>query len=160
MAEIEDIADDGTATAIAAKLRVLIGRLARAFREQTGTGQLNWSQLSVLIRLDRDGPGTVTVLARAEGMRPQSMSALISDLEAAGLVSGAPDPGDGRRTILSLTDAGLDALVASRAARQDWLARRIRSRFDPEERVQLVAAMDLFDRLMAREAAEAAFEDI
>ena len=38
-------------------------------------------------------------------MRPQSMGPLIAALEAAGLVSGAPDPKDGRQTMLSLTEA-------------------------------------------------------
>ena len=45
-------------------------------------------------------------LACAEGMRPQSMNTVIADLDAAGLIRGAPDPADGRRTVISLTDAG------------------------------------------------------
>jgi DNA-binding MarR family transcriptional regulator len=36
-------------------------------------------------------------------MRPQSMGSAVALLEAAGFVSGAPDPSDGRQTILSLT---------------------------------------------------------
>ncbi len=95
--------DDAHAMALAGDLRVVIGQLRRRLREQSGFGDLSWSQTSVLSRLDREGPGTVTSLARAEGMRPQSMGATVSALEAAGLVSGSPDPKDGRQTILSLT---------------------------------------------------------
>jgi len=40
----------------------------------------------------------VSALARAEGVRQQSMGATISALEEAGLVKGSPDPADGRRT--------------------------------------------------------------
>src|SRR5882672_9778771 len=91
------------ASALAGDLRVLIGKLKRRLREQAHTGDLTWSQMSVLSRLEREGPATVTTLARAEGVRPQSMGATVSVLEEAGLVSGAPDASDGRQTILSLT---------------------------------------------------------
>ncbi|HEY0339399.1 MAG TPA: MarR family transcriptional regulator, partial [Steroidobacteraceae bacterium] len=93
------------APALATELRVLVGHFKRRFREKVNLGDLTSSQLAVLRRLDSDGPATVTSLARAEGMRPQSMGANIAALEAAGLVSGAPDPNDGRQTILSLTAA-------------------------------------------------------
>jgi DNA-binding MarR family transcriptional regulator len=65
----------------------------------------------------------VTTLARAEGVRPQPMSATVSALESAGLVGGSPDPGDGRQTILSLTDTCQEWLKAGRAAKEDWLPR-------------------------------------
>ena len=86
--------------ALAAELRVLVGQLKRRLREQSSLGDLTESQIAVLRRLDSEGPATVTTLARAEGMRPQSMGANIAALEAAGLVSGAPDPNDGRQTML------------------------------------------------------------
>ncbi|HEY0780561.1 MAG TPA: MarR family transcriptional regulator [Gemmatirosa sp.] len=57
----------------------------------------------VILRLERDGPASVAELARAEGVRPQSMGATVAVLEAAGLVDGTPDPTGGRRTVLSLT---------------------------------------------------------
>ena len=46
-------------------------------------------------RLEKDGPATASSLARAEGMRPQSMGAVVAALESAGLMRGAPDPTDG-----------------------------------------------------------------
>lgn len=90
---------------LASELRVLIGKLKRRLREEAHSGDLTWSQTAVLSLLEREGPATVTTLAKAEGVRPQSMGATVSVLEAAGLVSGAPDPGDGRQTMLSLTPA-------------------------------------------------------
>ena len=96
---------DMQTAAIATELRVLVGQFKRRFREKVNLGDLTPSQLGVLRRLDSDGPATVTTLARAEGMRPQSMGANIAVLEAAGLISGTADPNDGRQTILSLTTA-------------------------------------------------------
>ena len=89
-------ADSRTAVAqlLAGELRVLIGKLKRRLREQANPGDFTWSQKSVVIRLEREGPATVTTLARAEGVRPQSMGATVAVLEAAGLVRGSPDPRD------------------------------------------------------------------
>src|SRR6201997_13422 len=91
-------------SALAEDLRLLIGTLKRRLREQGQREDLPPSQVAVLLRLEKDGPATVSSLARSEGMRPQSMSSAISALEAAGLVRGAPDPDDGRQTIKALTD--------------------------------------------------------
>jgi DNA-binding MarR family transcriptional regulator len=138
---------DDDARALAAELRVLIGKLKRRLREQASIGDFTPSQLSVLRRLDRDGPATVTALARAEGMRSQSMGATISVLEAAGLVSGAPDPNDGRQTILSLTPACRKWIKAGRAAHEDWLFRSIQTKLAPEEQGELASAVELLKRI-------------
>jgi DNA-binding MarR family transcriptional regulator len=81
-------------------------------------------------------------------MRPQSMGAVVSALEAAGLVDGVPDPADGRQTILSLTDTCLRLIREGRAARQDWLHRKIEARLSLEEQEQLRTSLDLLRRLV------------
>jgi DNA-binding MarR family transcriptional regulator len=141
--------DSGAARAsvLAAELRVLIGRLMRRLREQAHMGDLTSSQISVLRLLDRDGPATVTSLARAGGMRPQSMGANVAALTSAGLVTGAPDPEDGRQTILSLTDACREWIKAGRAAREDWLFQAIRRHLTPAEQETLSRALALLERL-------------
>ncbi|NVN12266.1 MarR family winged helix-turn-helix transcriptional regulator, partial [Nguyenibacter vanlangensis] len=59
--------------ALAMMLRVVTGKLKRRLREQAAQDGFNLSQLSVLSRLERAGPATISALARAEGMRTQSM---------------------------------------------------------------------------------------
>ena len=134
-------------SALAGELRVLIGILKRRLREQAHPGDFSSSQLSVLSRLEREGPATVTTLARAEAVRPQSMGATVSALEAAGFVSGAPDPSDGRQTILSLTPECRKWIKASRAAREDWLFRTIRAKLTSGEQKDLATAVELLKRL-------------
>jgi DNA-binding MarR family transcriptional regulator len=136
------------AAALAQELRALLGKLKRRLREQAHVGDLTPSQVSVLLRLEKDGPATASSLARAEGMRPQSIGPVIAALETAGFVSGAPDPADGRQTILSLTDACRKWAEAGRAARQDWLCRTIERRFSPQEQKDLTAAVELLKRLV------------
>jgi len=141
--------DTERAAALAGELRVLVGKLKRRLREQTPRlGDLTWSQVAVLGRLERDGPATVTTLARAESMRPQSMGAIVSVLEGAGFVTGSPNPTDGRQTILSVTAASREWLKASRAAREDWLSRAIQTTLAPAEREELTRAVALLHRLV------------
>jgi DNA-binding MarR family transcriptional regulator len=104
--------------------------------------------VSVVLRLEKDGPATVSSLARAEGMRPQSMASIVTVLESAGLLNGAPDPADGRQTLLSLTDACRKRVAAGRAARQDWLTRTLQARLSLREQDELAKAVALLKRLV------------
>jgi DNA-binding MarR family transcriptional regulator len=133
--------------ATAEALRSVVGRLKRRLREQGTAGDLTSSQISVLRQLYGDGPLTVTALARAEAMRPQSMGATVASLQEAGLVAGAPDPADGRQTLWSLTPACRKTIEAGRAARQDWLVRAIEATLTPDEQALLAKAMSLLDRV-------------
>jgi DNA-binding MarR family transcriptional regulator len=136
------------AAALAADLRAVMGKLKRRLREQARLGDLTESQISTLSRLEREGSATVTALAQAEGMRPQSMGAIVAALEAAGLVTRALDPNDGRQTLLSLTDACRERIKAARAAREDWLLRAIQKNIAPAEHEQLEGAVKLLKRLV------------
>lgn len=137
-----------SAAALAAELHALNGKLKRKLREQASAGDLTPSQAAVLQHLAAQGPATVTVLARLEGVRPQSMGATVAGLETLGLVAGSPDAMDGRQTILSLTPACRELIKTGRAARQDWLLRTIQSRLSADEQAQLAFAMPLLGRLV------------
>jgi len=132
---------------LASALRILVGKLRRRLREEGHMGDISMSQASVLGWLERDGPATVSSLARVEGMRPQSMSAIVLALNEAQMVTGAPDPQDGRQTIWSLTDTCRAWIRESRAAREDWLAHNIESRLTADEVNELNRAVALLKRL-------------
>jgi DNA-binding MarR family transcriptional regulator len=140
--------NDTQIAAIATELRVLVGQFKRRFRDKVNLGDLTASQLAVLGRLDSDGPTTVTTLARAEGMRPQSMGANIAALEAAGLVSGAPDPNDGRQTILSLTASCKEKVKVGRMACDGWLIEAVQKTLSSAEQRELARAIELLQRLV------------
>lgn len=135
------------AQATAHELRALVGKLKRQLREKVGAEGLTLSQIAVLIQLDREGTATVSELARAENVRPQSMGTTVADLQTLGLVDGAPDPGDGRRILLSLTRLARDKIRANRAAREDWLFHAIRDRFSAGEQDALARGVELLKRL-------------
>ena len=140
-------ADAVDAAAMASELRALIGKLTRRLREQAPPGDLTWPQVLALGRLFRDGPTTLSTLARAENMRSQSMGAIVAPLEEAGLVVGAPDPADGRQTILSLTEKARALVRDNRMAKEDWLCRIIQAKLSPEEREELGRAIEHMKRI-------------
>jgi DNA-binding MarR family transcriptional regulator len=80
-------------------------------------------------------------------MRPQSMAKIVRALEDAGLIAGTPDPADGRKTVLDLTDAARDEFRTGRRAKEDWLTRVIEAEFTDAEIRQLADAIDLLDRI-------------
>jgi DNA-binding MarR family transcriptional regulator len=149
MAKPTSASTRSSAVALARELRGFVSKLKRRLRDQDDIGDLTPSQTAVLLRLESEGSATTSGLARAEGIRPQSMGAVVAALEAAGLVIGAPDPADGRQTLLSLTDDCRRWLTEGRAARQDWLTRTIEARLSTSEQDQLAAAMPLLQRLVA-----------
>jgi DNA-binding MarR family transcriptional regulator len=134
-------------TELLAELPTVIGKLRRRLSDEARHGDFTPSQFSVIRRLFTDGPMTLTSLARADGMRPQSMGAIVSSLVSLGYVSGEPDPHDGRQTILSLTASAIEFIGAGRAAKQDWLFRTIDAEFSEAERRALAAAVLLMKRL-------------
>jgi DNA-binding MarR family transcriptional regulator len=139
---------DAIAAAIAQDLRSTLSKFKRRLRDQADVGDLTATQTSVLVRLEKDGPMTTSSLARAEGMRPQSMGAVIAALETAGLLVGNADPNDGRQTILSITEACRKGIDEGRAARQDWLSRTIKARLSGDEQAHLLSAVKLLQRLV------------
>jgi DNA-binding MarR family transcriptional regulator len=129
---------------MASELRVVLGQLIRRLRQQHA---FPLSHGAVLGRLDREGPQSVSDLAAAERVRPQSMAQTVGDLEGDGLVERRPDPDDRRRALVELTAHGRDALAQDRARRDGWLASAIAEDLNPEEQEQLRAAIELLRRL-------------
>ena len=138
----------GLSRTLAAEIRAVYRKLKLRVREHGGGNDLTPSQASVLLGLEKNGSATVSSLARGEGMRPQSMSAIVTSLQESGLVRGSPDPSDGRQTLISLTPKCVKWLQEGRAARQDWLTTTITQKLSVHEQETLQAALALINRLV------------
>ena len=134
-------------TRAASDLRALVGRFSRRLRQTSVVGEMTLSQASVLSLLEREGPATPGSLATKEHISPQSMGTILISLEALGLVSRAPDPTDGRCLVISLTEAGLQAVHGARRQREERLARALADHFTAQEQQVLIAALPLLERL-------------
>lgn len=104
-------------------------------------------EVSALVRLEQGGPATSAALGRLQQISPQGMGTTLAGLEARGLVERRPDPEDGRRVLMSVTDAGSTVLWNKRNARTEQLARVLSAEFTRSELKQLMAAAPLIERL-------------
>jgi DNA-binding MarR family transcriptional regulator len=148
VSEVEGPADGQQEVRVtAARLRVGLGAFRRRLHEAAMEGDLSAPQLTALSRIDRLGPVTTAELARREQITPQAMGATIASLEQRGLVARGADASDGRRSILSLTSTGRDAVHSGRSAVSDKIAAALAESFTPGEIAILDAAAPLIERL-------------
>jgi DNA-binding MarR family transcriptional regulator len=132
--------------AVVAALTQAVGQLLRRLRADANPGGLSLSQTAALAGLDERDGMTTADLARAEAMKPQSMSAILASLEQEGLVERRPHPTDGRQILFSLTPQGVEARRQRTTAKQDWLLAAV-TRLDPAEQRTLLAAAALIRNL-------------
>ncbi|HWE14340.1 MAG TPA: MarR family transcriptional regulator [Solirubrobacteraceae bacterium] len=131
---------------VANELRPVLGLLYRRIRQTRVAGDLTLPESSALGRLDHHGPMAAAQLATLEQISPQSIGATVQALEAKGLIRRAADPDDGRRVILSLTDAGRGRVHTKRTARTEQLTRALAA-LTAEERSRLLAALPVLEHL-------------
>ena len=136
-----------SAARAAQELRVVFSRLRRRLKDFAAGEDLTPSQTAVLIRLWKDGASSTSALAGAERVRPQSMATIVAALDGHGLIRRAPDPDDGRRQVLTLTEAGRERAESDRKAREEWLARSMQDQFSERERRVIAEALSLLHRL-------------
>lgn len=99
-----------------------------------------------MARLDKDGPATTADLARAEGMKPQSMGTTIAALEEMRMVERKQHPTDGRQVHIALTAKGAAVRKSAKDAKRTWLAQAV-AQLDEQERVTLFKAAEIIRRL-------------
>ncbi len=138
---------DTDVTEVAGALHVAVGLVVRKLRQAPFAGELSLAESSALSRLERGGPATSSDLARLDRISPQSMGVTVAALLERGLISRSRDPEDGRRIVLSITEAGRQTVHDKRGARTDYIAAALRNGFSQDELGQLKAAAELLERL-------------
>jgi len=136
------------AEAIADELQYMVGAIVRQMRSVSPARDISLSQVSMLKRLDRDGPHSVAELARLDKITHQSVTVSVNVLVDRGLVRRAEDPGDLRRKLLIITGDGRQLLAERREAGLDNLATAIAAQLSEAEQAQLSQALALMRRLL------------
>ncbi|MFG3283375.1 MarR family winged helix-turn-helix transcriptional regulator [Streptomyces sp. NPDC048111] len=143
-----------TAVQASREVRAVISRLRRRILGASEAEDLTLGQSTALARLARETETpataagvTTSVLAAAEGVRHQSMTATVTALAARGLILRTPDPEDGRRLLITLTPEGRRRVHEGRQARAEWLATRLQQECTEEELRAVIAAMSVLERL-------------
>jgi len=124
-----------------------VGLLVRRVRAAAASNELSLTESVVMARLAKDGPATTADLARAEGMKPQSMGTTIAALEVMGMVERKPHPTDGRQVNIALTARGAAVRATAKDAKRSWLVQAI-SQLDKHDQEALFAAGEIIKRLV------------
>jgi len=136
-----------TDAGLASELRTSVMRLRRRLAlERHPDNPLSMGQMAVLGALYRNGEQSVGELAAHERVRPPSMTRTVNLLADGGYVVRGPHPSDGRQVVVALTDTGRAVLLADRARRDEWLARRLAA-LTADEREALRRATPILQRL-------------
>ncbi len=133
-------------TELAARLRLVVGRLNRRIRID-GHETIPPLQLSALVTVEQHGPLRLSELARREAVTAPTMSRVLAALDEQGLVIRTTDPADARGIRIVLSDRGAVALDEVRSHRTALIARRL-DRLDPGQRRTLGAAMPALEALL------------
>jgi len=138
---------DPEALDCAARLRGATSLLSRRMRPSPGQGGVSVAKLSVLGRLYRHGPMTSGDIAQIEGVKQQSLTRLLAELEAEGWLARKADAQDGRRALLSLTKFGERRLALAVRSGETALATLIQDSLAPAQRALLLEACGLIEAL-------------
>ncbi|HET6259074.1 MarR family transcriptional regulator [Pseudonocardia sp.] len=138
--------DTDEQTDLAARLRLVVGRLHRRIRID-GRESIPPLQLSALATVEQHGPLRLSELARREAVTAPTMSRVLAALDDQGLVIRTPDPSDARGVRIVLSEEGAARLAEVRSHRTALVARRL-ARLDADQRQILEAAMPALEALL------------
>lgn len=130
---------------LAIDLIVACARVTRLVRRgATAESPATWRALSIL---DELGPLRVTEFADADRLTQPSATSILQRLHAEGATTSAPDPDDGRATVVTLSPQGRERLSRLRQDAATMLAGQLDA-LDPRERATLAEASNLLSRLV------------
>ena len=122
-------------------LRQAVSRMARRLRDLRAASGLGPSKLSILGLLMRaESPLTIGELARLERLQPQTLTRIVAELEAEGLIAREVDPHDRRQLPMSITAAGRDLMIADARRQNAWLLEALHGLSETERGVVALAA--------------------
>jgi DNA-binding MarR family transcriptional regulator len=137
------------ADTLAVRLAVAIKRLRARLREAAWASgvEVPIAQLAIIKRVWEGGPTTAAVLAATEHVSHQAIAQSLAALKRAGLVRTAPDPSDGRKSLVDITALGRRTFASAVASRDAWLVHAIDETVASGERAALERAIVLLERL-------------
>lgn len=121
-------------------------RLYEGLRRLTPRDGLSLTAASVLRRLERSGPQRLCDLCSPEGVTQPAMTQLVTRLEKEGLARRGSDPADRRVVMVSITDAGREAVERRRVGNAEALGERLRA-LTAADRAAIIAALPAMERL-------------
>ena len=139
--------DDPQIRDMASRLHSAAIRLLRLLRREDDESGLSAPRLSALSVLVFGGPLSLADLARAEQVRPPTMSRIVDALVEQGLVTRETVPENRRTVRIAASEAGRTLLHAGRERRVGALSERLAG-LGPSEQRALARGVELFERVV------------
>jgi DNA-binding MarR family transcriptional regulator len=134
---------------LAADLRTAVTRLMKKLQRTASAGYtLSLTERSTFSLLEQKGPMLPSELAASEKITAQSMSQILNHLHELGLIVRTPDPNDGRRVLISVSDYGRNKLNEVRSQRDEWLNQALAQTCTPAEQELLRQAIGPLTKLV------------
>lgn len=131
------------------QVRRAVARLHRRLRAERADGQLSDSQASILSKVVRDGPQSISALSEFEGMTPPSMNQIVNALVERGYVERQRTDRDRRQVLAVATELGIALTEANIRHRHEWLSAQL-EQLSAEELRALEKAAAVMRRLADR----------
>jgi DNA-binding MarR family transcriptional regulator len=106
---------------------------------------LSMVQMNVLTHIYYRGECEITALLETLEVSKAAAGQLVERMEQQGLVQRRPDPQDRRARLVSLTEKGSELILASIAARQEWM-KDVMARVPEEQRAVIAESLRLLTR--------------
>lgn len=132
---------------VAASLRSTVTRLVRQLRKQNVSSDFSNAELLTMGLLDQHGKLLPSALAEMERISAQAISQILNRLEEVGCVNRVMDETDKRKSVVSLTEKGIQHLHEIRRIKEEWLVRAMEKLFSAEELTLIEAFLPLLQRL-------------
>lgn len=132
---------------VAASLRSTVTRLTRQLRKQNISSDFSNAELLTMGLLDQHGKLLPSALAEMERISAQAISQILNRLEEVGCVNRVMDETDKRKSVVSLTEKGIQHLYENRRIKEEWLVKAMDKLFSAEELSLIEAFLPLLQRL-------------
>ncbi|SDE96201.1 MarR family winged helix-turn-helix transcriptional regulator [Chitinophaga filiformis] len=132
---------------VAASLRSTVTRLVRQLRKQNISSDFSNAELLTMGLLDQHGKLLPSALAEMERISAQAISQILNRLEEVGCVNRVMDETDKRKSVVSLTEKGIQHLYENRRIKEEWLVKAMEKLFSAEELSLIEAFLPLLQRL-------------
>jgi DNA-binding MarR family transcriptional regulator len=125
----------------------VVARLNRLATQRAGL-EVPYAQVRLLAQVEERGPARISALAAADHCSQPTMTTQVQRLETEGWVAREADPVDARAVLVTITDAGAEALRLARARRADVVAPHVAT-LSHGEQDTLADAVEIIRRLLA-----------
>jgi DNA-binding MarR family transcriptional regulator len=142
----------GIEASAATELRESMMAVTRQLRRHRPDNGLTLSQMQLLGEVSRAGVTAPAELGVRLGVRVQSLTDSLNELESRGLITRRPDAADRRRQLVEITPDGSVLLDADRAERDAWLHTTMRERLSTLEFDLLMLVAPILRKLADAEA--------